>query len=295
MVNQATQTQETKREVVLESRDMRGVLETTRVLDIRETGDILDDAPTLIPCPNCRQRLPQVSFSDGESSRKVKCVHCDHVLLLLNNSRGLKVGSMVSHFELISRLGAGSFGLVWKAHDTKLKRDVAIKVPRRGLLTTNQQDLFLREARVAAAIRHPYVVAIHDTGIDQGTVYICSELIDGVTLSQWNRESCDSPHDAAEMMLKIVLAIEAIHASSVIHRDLKPSNVMVDQKGNPQVMDFGLAKQDVFEATMTLSGEVLGTPAYMSPEAARGESRSSDPRTDIYSIGFCMSLTGHPF
>ena len=298
MVNQVTQRQETKREVFLASPDMRGELDTTRILDIAETGLPLDDAPTLIPCPNCRQRLPQIIFLDGESSRKVTCLHCDHAVLLLNNSRGLKVGSMVSHFELISRLGAGSFGLVWRAHDTRLKRDVAIKVPRRGLLTTNQQELFLREARVAAAIRHPYVVAIHDTGIDQGTVYICSELIDGVTLSQWNRESCHSPHAAAEMMHKIVLAIEAIHANSVIHRDLKPSNVMVDQEGNPQVMDFGLAKQDVFEATMTLSGEVLGTPAYMSPEAAKGESRSSDPRTDIYSIGVILYelLTGElPF
>ncbi|MDA7893906.1 protein kinase, partial [bacterium] len=275
-----------------------GGLGTTRVLGILDTGGEFNEEPTLVPCPSCRQRLPYIDFATNESSRKVTCLHCDNSVLLLNNRKGLQAGSMIAHFELVSRLGAGSFGLVWKARDTKLKRDVAIKVPRRGLLTSEQQDLFLREARVAAAIRHPYVVAIHDTGVDCGTVYICSELIKGNTLAQWNRESCDSPRTAASMMRKIAFAIQAIHDSSVIHRDLKPSNVMVDENGDPQVMDFGLAKQDVFEATMTLSGEILGTPAYMSPEAAKGESRSSDPRTDIYSIGVMLYelLTGElPF
>ena len=273
-------------------------MDTTRVVEFLDTGGPLHDDPTLIPCPSCRQRLPQVVFSKNESSRKVQCPNCDHSVVVLDNRKGLQAGSMIAQFELLSRLGAGSFGLVWKARDTRLQRDVAIKVPRRGLLTSDQQNLFLREAKVAAAIRHPYVVAIHDTGVDRGTVYICSELIDGTTLSQWRVESCDSPRTAAAMMRKIALAIQAIHESAVIHRDLKPSNVMVDQNGDPQVMDFGLAKQDVFEATMTLSGEVLGTPAYMSPEAAKGESRSSDPRTDIYSIGVVLYelLTGElPF
>ncbi len=288
LVNAVTEEQETRRGTAEKNVEFQGELDTTRVLDLVDTGAPSDDAPTLIPCPDCRQRLPQVDFSEDESSRKVTCLHCGNSVLLLNNRKGLKVGSMVSHFRLVSHLGAGSFGLVWKARDTRLQRDVALKVPRRGLLTINQQELFLREARVAAAIRHPYVVAIHDTGVDRGTVYICSELIDGKTLSQWNYESCDSPRAAAAMMRKIALAIEAIHDSSVIHRDLKPSNVMVDQNGDPQVMDFGLAKQDVFEATMTLSGEVLGTPAYMSPEAAQGKSHSSDPRTDIYSIGVIL-------
>ncbi len=288
LVNVVTQEHETRREAEREIVEAQSELDTTRVLGLVDTGAPLDDDPTLIPCPNCRQRLPQVEFSEEETSRKVACLHCGNSVLLLNNRKGLKVGSMVSHFKLVSRLGAGSFGLVWKARDTRLQRDVALKVPRRGLLTINQQELFLREARVAAAIRHPYVVAIHDTGVDHGTVYICSELIDGKTLSQWRFESCDSPRTAVTMMRKIALAIEAIHDSSVIHRDLKPSNVMVDQNGDPQVMDFGLAKQDVFEATMTLSGEMLGTPAYMSPEAASGKSRSSDPRTDIYSIGVIL-------
>lgn len=273
-------------------------LDTTRVVELLDTGGPLHDDPTLIPCPSCRQRLPQVVFSKNESSRKVQCPNCEHSVVVLDNRKGLQAGSMIAQFELLSRLGAGSFGLVWKARDTRLQRDVAIKVPRRGLLTSDQQNLFLREAKVAAAIRHPYVVAIYDTGVDRGTVYICSELIDGTTLSRWRVASCDSPRTAAAMMRKIALAIQAIHESSVIHRDLKPSNVMVDENGDPQVMDFGLAKQDVFEATMTLSGEVLGTPAYMSPEAAKGESRSSDPRTDIYSIGVMLFelLTGElPF
>ena len=295
LVKAVTEQQDTRRHEI----DAGPVeLGTTRVLGLLDTGGVFHEEPTLVPCPSCRQRLPQIDFATDETSRKVTCLHCDNSVLLLNNRKGLQAGSMIAQFELVSRLGSGSFGLVWKARDTRLKRDVAIKVPRRGLLTSEQQELFLREARVAAAIRHPYVVAIHDTGVDRGTVFICSELIDGKTLSQWHRESCDSPRTAASMMRKIAFAIQAIHDSSVIHRDLKPSNVMVDENGDPQVMDFGLAKQDVFEATMTLSGEILGTPAYMSPEAAKGESRSSDPRTDIYSLGVMLYelLTGElPF
>jgi len=268
--------------------------DTTRVVHVPDTGGGFHNQPTLVRCPTCRQQLPLIEFSEEEYSRRISCDHCENSVLLLNNSRRLHSGAMIAHFELVSPLGAGSFGLVWKAWDTKLQRDVALKVPRRGLLTSDQQDLFLREARVAAAIRHPHVVAIHDAGVDRGTVYICSDLIDGTTLAQWHRESCDSPSAGSAMIQKIAAALQAIHDCSVIHRDLKPSNVMVDSKGNPQVMDFGLAKQDVFEATMTLSGEVLGTPAYMSPEAAKGESRSSDPRTDIYSLGVMLYelLTG---
>lgn len=297
-VKLVTEESETKREVHSSVSAGHAELDTTRVVNPLDTGGPLHDDPTLIPCPSCRQHLPQVIFSKNESSRKVQCLSCGHSVVVLDNRKGLQAGSMVAQFELLSRLGAGSFGLVWKARDTRLQRDVALKVPRRGVLTSDQQNLFLREAKVAAAIRHPFVVAIHDTGVDRGTVYICSELIDGTTLSQWSHESCDSPRTAAAMMRKIALAIQAIHESAVIHRDLKPSNVMVDKNGDPQVMDFGLAKQDVFEATMTLSGEVLGTPAYMSPEAAKGESRLSDPRTDIYSIGVMLYelLTGElPF
>jgi serine/threonine protein kinase/WD40 repeat protein len=298
VVKLVTEESETRREAQSPVSVGHAELDTTRVVNPLDTGGPLHDDPTLIPCPSCRQHLPQVVFAKNESSRKVQCLSCGHSVVVLDNRKGLQAGSMVAQFELLSRLGAGSFGLVWKARDTRLQRDVALKVPRRGLLTSDQQNLFLREAKVAAAIRHPYVVAIHDTGVDRGTVYICSELIDGTTLSQWSHESCDSPRTAAAMMRKIALAIQAIHESSVVHRDLKPSNVMVDKNEDPQVMDFGLAKQDVFEATMTLSGEVLGTPAYMSPEAAKGESRSSDPRTDIYSIGVMLYelLTGElPF
>jgi serine/threonine protein kinase/WD40 repeat protein len=283
---------------VVEEDSDQSAFETTRVISDLDTGYEFHNQPTLARCPNCRQQLPTVEFSEEEYSHRITCENCENSVLLLNNRRRLHTGSKIAHFELVSPLGAGSFGLVWKVWDTKLQRHVALKIPRRGLLTGEQQDLFLREARVAAAIRHPHVVAIHDTGVDRGTVYICSDLIDGTTLAQWHRESCDSPMAAAVMMQKIAMALQAIHECSVIHRDLKPSNVMVDSKNDPQVMDFGLAKQDVFEATMTLSGEVMGTPAYMSPEAAKGESRSSDPRTDIYSMGVMLYelLTGElPF
>ena len=185
----------------------------------------------------------------------------------------------MAHFELVSQLGAGSFGTVWEARDTTLDRRVAVKIPRKGQLDTLQAEQFLREARATAQLSHPNIVSVYEVGQDDGTVYIVSDLVRGMTLSEWLRDQRPTFHESVELCATMADALHHAHLAGVIHRDLKPSNVMLDEVGEPHVMDFGLAKREAGEITMTVDGQILGTPAYMSPEQARGEGHWSDRRS----------------
>jgi serine/threonine protein kinase len=192
----------------------------------------------------------------------------------------------------------GGFGTVWKARDTELDRTVAVKIPRRGQLRREEVDQFFREARSAAQLRHPNIVPVHEVGRDGETIFIVSDLIRGVSLSDWLSGATPETREIAQIMITVADALHHAHQKGVIHRDLKPSNILLDDSGQPHVMDFGLAKREVGEITMTVEGNVLGTPAYMSPEQAAGEGHWTDRRTDIYSLGVILfrMLTGElPF
>ncbi len=204
----------------------------------------------------------------------------------------------IKQFELQSILGRGGFGIVWRARDMRLQRDVAVKVPRSDRIAASDRTMFLREARAAAKLRHPNIIAIHEVGEDDSEIFIVSELIEGVSLKVWLESNKLTPDAVAQMVAKLAKAVHHAHDKKIVHRDLKPANVLIDQQGEPHVADFGLAKREAGEESISVSGQIIGTPAYMAPEQARGDHAAIDPRTDVYALGaiFYELLTGkRPF
>jgi WD40 repeat protein len=255
------------------------------------------DVSTLhVRCPHCHN---PVDISGDSSLVDILCGVCGSSFSLLCDTMATPTMKRIGHFELVERLGIGGFGTVWKARDTELDRTVAIKIPRAGRLGTPDIEVsFFREARAAAQLKHPGIVTVHEVGRQDDTIYIVSDLVRGVSLSDWLTAAKPTARESAELCAKIADALHHAHQAGVVHRDLKPSNIMVDHEGQPHIMDFGLARRDVGEVTVTIDGQMLGTPAYMSPEHARGEAHQADRKSDVYSLGVILFqlLTGElPF
>ncbi len=250
-----------------------------------------------VRCPHCHNPIELVN----ESFAEIECPSCGSSFSLLGEEtvrRDDRERTAIAHYSLQERVGTGAFGSVWKAHDERLDRIVAIKIPRKGQLSRAESELFLREARSAAQLKHPNIVSVHEVGRDEDQVYIVSDFIDGETLSSWLTRRPLTPKEGAGLIAQIAHALHHAHESGVIHRDLKPANIIMDSAGEPHLVDFGLAKREAGEITMTADGKILGTPAYMSPELARGEASTVDRRSDIYSLGVVLFevLTGEkPF
>jgi serine/threonine protein kinase/dipeptidyl aminopeptidase/acylaminoacyl peptidase len=251
-----------------------------------------------VRCPNCRQ--PTEVAVDSTLS-DIECPSCASQFSLIGPTAAMNgAPSLISmgRFQLLERLGVGAYGSVWKARDDALHRMVAVKIPRQGGMTADEQEKFFREARAAAQLRHPNIVSVHEVGREGDSVYIVSDFVHGMTLGDWLEGHQLTVREAAELGVTIAGALHHAHEQGVVHRDLKPANIIMDAAGLPHLMDFGLARRDVGEITVTMDGQVLGTPAYMSPEQAEGKAHEADCRSDVYSLGVILYqlLTGElPF
>src|SRR5262247_1892442 len=220
----------------------------------------------------------------------------------------LATGTMLGHYELLSPLGAGGMGEVYRACDTRLNRDVAIKVlPASFANDADRLRRFEQEAHATSALNHPNILTIYDIGAHEGAPFIVAELLEGEELRAQLEQGALPARRALEYAQQITQGLAAAHEKGIVHRDLKPENLFVTMDGRVKILDFGLAKlkpphapasdsQAPTQKKITDPGVVMGTVGYMSPEQVRGH--ETDHRSDIFALGVILyeMLSGHrPF
>jgi serine/threonine protein kinase/WD40 repeat protein len=271
-------------------------------LHCKELVEIQGERTEGAACPICGQSLPRVDPSETATT---------------SAEQPREIGK----FRLLQRVGAGSFGAVWKAADLELGRTVAVKLLHPTLVPGKAENArFYREARAAAQLRHPGIVTVHEVAELDGLPAIVSDFVEGVTLKELLAARRLECREAATLAAQVADALDYAHSLRIVHRDVKPGNIMVAYASgeglttplaegsaaslsptNPSrgstvtrqgpralLLDFGLALREEGEATLTCEGQILGTPAYMSPEQASGESHRVDRRTDVYSLGVVL-------
>src|SRR4029079_17233484 len=218
----------------------------------------------------------------------------------------LSAGARLGSYEILSPLGAGGMGEVYRARDPRLQREVAIKILNEAAAASpERQRRFAQEAIAAGALNHPNILVVYDVGVEAGVPYIVSEFIDGESLRAEMQRGRISLRRLVDIAARIADGLAAAHAAGIVHRDLKPENVMVTRDGRIKIVDFGLAKARADEAedelraagpTETATGLVMGTVPYMSPEQAAGS--PADFRSDQFSCVvtlYEMATGSHPF
>jgi serine/threonine protein kinase len=204
---------------------------------------------------------------------------------------------VVAGYEILGELGRGGMGVVYKARQKGLNRVVALKMVLAGAhASALQLARFQIEAEAVARLQHPNVVQIYEVGEHDGLPFCSLEFVDGDSLAKKIAGKPLPPREAAALAELLTLGMAAAHDAGIIHRDMKPANVLLTAGGLPKITDFGLARRLEEDSSQTKSGTLLGTPSYMSPEQARGDTREVGPLSDLYAIGAILyeMLTGRP-
>src|SRR5262249_46724638 len=203
----------------------------------------------------------------------------------------------VPGYQIEGVLGRGGMGVVYKARHLALKRVVALKmILSGGHADESARQRFRAEAEAVARLQHPNIVQVHEVGEHEGLPYAALELVEGGSLAERLKRSPVPPREAAELIATVAGAMHLAHSRNIVHRDLKPANILLDANGAPKVTDFGLARQLDSDSSQTQTGTAVGTPSYMSPEQAAGESKHVGPAADVFALGAILyeCLTGRP-
>jgi eukaryotic-like serine/threonine-protein kinase len=259
---------------------LREMQKALRLLEQARLEGLLGDTPTAVPF-----ETPRLDVSAS--------------------ARPSIAGQIVGHFELLSELGRGGYGVVFLAIDTEIGRQVALKIPRPEVLNNPEtRRRFLREARAAGSLEHPNLIPVYEVGEDGPFCFLATAYCPGSTLAQWLKEANEPPAPAlaARLVRDLARGVDHAHSRNVLHRDIKPSNVLIEtangasEQAVPRLTDFGLAKLTELSEDETRSGSLLGTPAYMAPEQAEGRLGDVGPGTDIYALGLLLYeiLAGRP-
>jgi serine/threonine protein kinase len=254
---------------------------------------------TLKECPSCHQKLhgPVKKVQEAKTPSG-ETPPAPVILKTSDSSPDLKTENirMFGPYRIERNIGKGGMGYVYEAFDTRLNRTVALKTIESSEISEQVAQRFQQEAKHAAKLRHPNIVSIHDIGSDHGFDYFTMDFVQGVTLDRWLQNGTTTIRQRVEIIEKVARALHYAHQQGVVHRDVKPGNIMIDGSGEPQIMDFGLARNTRDGQNLTMAGSVLGTPAYISPEQASGQSRNIEAASDIWGLGVILYeiLTGKP-
>ncbi|MBI3416518.1 MAG: protein kinase [Verrucomicrobia bacterium] len=264
-------------------------------------------------CPKCRQPIPADApaglcprclavgaFSETSPAKNPATVTDPdptlHIVIPEDSGLPADAPRKLGDYELLEEIARGGMGIVYKAWQPSLDRFVAVKTIRSGLLATRTDvERFEREAKAAAKLHHPNIIAIHEIGEQDGQHYFAMDYVPGESLATLARRQPFLPEQAAQITAAVAEAIHYAHQQGVLHRDVKPANVILGPDG-PRVLDFGLARLAEDDSQLTQSGAPMGSPCYMAPEQAAGKVRTLDARTDVYALGAMLYelLTGRP-